>query len=196
MVHALTQRHRAQQLLLRKDTKTKGARLFSLLDWERLDDTFPAFAVPASQLVQANRRTSAGLSAAYVRALRQANGINGAFTPTIVTALDVDQFTATVHSTSVAALKSSSGRGVDRVEALRNASSVTQGALARLVLSAGRDTVLASVATDSRATGWERVLGGTGCPFCQELAGRVYATENAGFEAHGNCACSAEPVFE
>lgn len=196
MVNALTQRHRAQQLLLRKATKAQVATLFARLSWDDLDGTYPDLAVPTAQLVQQNRAVSAGLATTYVRTLRTSQGVPGDFTLTPVVALNVEQFGATLHSVSVAALKQSAANGIAPDVAMGNALSLTKGAMARLVLSAGRETVLASVAADPRATGWERVLGGAGCPFCQELAGRVYSSENAGFEAHGNCACSAEPVFE
>jgi hypothetical protein len=67
--------------------------------------------------------------------------------------------------------------------------------MARLVLNAGRDDGPQSIKSDPKARGWERVLGGGGCDFCQMLAGRVYPRDNAGFDAHDHCGCTAEPAY-
>ena len=63
----------------------------------------------------------------------------------------------------------------------------------RLVLNGGRDTVLGAISQDNAR--YSRVLGGTGCDFCQMLAdrGAVYSADTADFEAHDKCACTPEP---
>jgi hypothetical protein len=194
-VNTLTQRHRAQQLLLRRATVAQLARLWPALDWARLDATYPAFATQVAGMVQRNRQTSAGLAAAYLRAFRSAEGIPGEVRPVFAQPLIVDQFNPTLHSTTVAAAKASAARGVAADVAMSNALTVSQGAMARLVLDAGRQTVTQTLATEGAR--WRRVLGSGGCDFCQMLAGRdaVYAAETADFEAHGHCGCTAEPVY-
>lgn len=195
MVDALTQRHRAQQLLLRRATQSQIDKIWPRLQYEDLDGTYPAFALSAAQIVEANRRTSAGLAASYVRNLRRSKRVGGDFQILIPDALVVEQFNASIHGTSVAAIKTAASKATAPELAMQNALAVTRGAAARLVLNAGRDTVTATTIADPKARGWERVLGGAGCDFCRELAGRVYTTEVAGFEAHGGCGCSAEPVY-
>src|SRR4051812_36804656 len=100
MVDALTQRHRAQQLLLRKATIAQVATEFPALDFARLDDTYPRLAVRLASLVQENRKTSAGLSAAYVRQFRASQRLAGRAPVELVTALDPAQFNSSLSSTS------------------------------------------------------------------------------------------------
>lgn len=196
-MNTLTQRHRAQQLLLRRATVTQLGRLWPALDWNRLDETYPTFAVAVARLVQANRQTSSGLAAAYLRAFRSASGVPGEAKAVFAQPLIVDQFSVSLRATSLAALKTSASNGVAADVAMGNALTQTSGAVARLVLNAGRETLTESLSRDGRAAGYRRVLGGGGCDFCQMLAGRggVYSAETADFESHDHCGCTAEPVF-
>jgi hypothetical protein len=196
-VNKLTQRHRAQQLLLRRASVAQLATLWPALDWARLDETYPGFAVNVAALVERNRQTSAGLAAQYLRAFRKAERVPGEIKVAFAQPLIVDQFGATLHSTTVAAAKASAARGVSAEVAMSNALTLAQGSMARLVLNAGRETVTETLKGDRAARGWRRVLGGGGCDFCQMLAGRgeVYSADAADFEAHGHCGCSAEPVY-
>lgn len=198
MVNALTQRHRAQQLLLRRATYAGVSRLWSALDFNDLDASYPRMAVPMAQMVERNRQTSSGLAATYVRNMRKSHKITGRLDLLLAEPLIVDQFTASLHTVSVASLKRSTGQKVAESLALANALTETQGAMARLVMNAGRETVTRTVTNDPRAAGWQRVLGGGGCDFCRMLAGRgdVYREGTADFEAHDHCGCSAEPVYE
>jgi hypothetical protein len=192
----LTQVHRRQQLALRKVTLAEMERLWPALDWANLDSTYPRFASEVATLVSKNRRTSSGLAAAYLRAYRVASGLDGDLR-IVIPQMPPEQFAVSLRSTSVAAAKSSAARGVAADMAMTNARSLASGAMARLVLNAGRSTVVESVRTDPRAAGWRRVLGGGGCDFCVMLAGRgaVYGEESADFEAHDKCGCTTEPVY-
>lgn len=193
-MNRLTQQHRAQQLLLRRATVSQLVQLWPTLDWARLDATYPEFAVQVAALVERNRRTSSGLAAAYLRAFRRAQGIPGEVRAVLPEALNVDQFGATLHSTTVAAAKASAARGVDPETAMTNARTLATGAIVRLVLDAGRHTVMATTAADPAASGWRRVLGGGGCDYCRERAG-VRMTSAEVFEPHGHCGCTAEPAY-
>jgi hypothetical protein len=59
-----------------------------------------------------------------------------------------------------------------------------------------RDSILTNRRRDPSAVGWRRVTNG-GCKMCRMLAdrGAVYSDETARFAAHGNCKCTAQPVF-
>jgi hypothetical protein len=59
-----------------------------------------------------------------------------------------------------------------------------------------RDTILTNRRRDPSAVGWRRVTSG-GCKLCRMLAdrGAVYSDTTARFAAHGNCKCTAQPVF-
>lgn len=191
----LTQVHRRQQLALRKFTLAEMARLWPALSWDDLDGTYPALAGAAAEMVAKYRRTSAGLSAAFLRAHRVASGLDGAVDVVTPPVLNVEQFDASLHPLAVAAVKVAASKSVPADEAMANALVRTSGAMSRLVLDAGRQTITQTVQADDRATGWRRVLGGGGCDFCRDLAGRVYPTDNADFDAHGKCGCTSEPVY-
>lgn len=191
----LTTLHRRQQLALRTTTLADMARLWPALDFEDLDASYPGFAAQVGTLVGRNRRNSAGLAARYLRAYRVASGLNGDIRIVIPETLPGEQFKATLHSTSVAAVKSSMTRSVAADVAMSNALTLASGAMSRLVLDAGRQAITRTVQADEAATGWRRVLGTGGCDFCQKLAGRVYPSDNADFEAHGKCGCTSEPVY-
>lgn len=191
----LTQLHRRRQLALRKVTIAEMERLWPALNWANLDGTYPRFAAEVAALVGKNRRNSAGVAAQYLRAFRVASGLNGDLRIVIPQTLPQEQFTASLRINSLVAVKNSATAGVAADVAMVNARTLAAGAMARLVLNAGRETVNESIRTDREARGWMRVLGGTGCAFCQKLAGRVYPRDNADFEAHGKCGCTSEPVY-
>lgn len=193
----LTQRHRAQQLLLRRATQSQAARLWPALDYARLDETFPTFASATARLVQANGQTSAGLAAGYLRELRREERVGGTAKIALAQPLNPEQFATSLRVTSVVIIKKATANGIAPDAAMASGKSEMLGAVARLVLNAGRSTITDSLAQDPRAAGYERVLGGAGCDFCQMLAGRggVYSAETADFEAHDHCACTPSPVW-
>lgn len=195
---ALTQQHRAQQLLLRRATVAQVAKLWPALDWARLDATYPNFALSVAALVQRNRQTSAGLASQYLRAFRLASGVPGELKIVHAEPLIVDQFTNSLRVVSVVAAKKSAAAGKPSDLAMADALTETQGAMARLVLDSGRDTTTQTLKADRAAYGWQRVLGGGGCDFCQMLAGRgaVYKADTADFPSHDHCGCTSEPVYD
>lgn len=197
MVNTLTQRHRAQQLLLRKATAQSVAKAWPALDWSRLDATYPALAVDLARIVELNRRTSAGLAAGYLREFRRSEGIPGTAKIILASPLIVEQFNASLSTTSIAAIKKATAEGTAADLAMAAALTLVKGAMARLVLNAGRQTITETLAADRRAVGYQRVLGGAGCDFCRMLAGcgGVYSADTADLEAHDHCGCTAEPVY-
>lgn len=190
----LTQVHRRQQLALRKVTLAQMEKIWPALDWADLDRTYPGFAGEALALVSRNRRTSAGLSAAYLRAFRVASGLPGDVR-IVIPQMPAEQFKTSLRVTSLVAAKKSAALLVPAEVAMSSALTQSSGAMSRLVLQAGRETVTQTIQSDSDAIGWRRILGGGGCPFCRDLAGRVYPRDNADFEAHGKCGCTSEPVY-
>lgn len=76
---------------------------------------------------------------------------------------------------------------------MANALTQTAGAMSRLVLNAGRETVRATALADR--AGWIRV-GNGGCDWCaQYLDGEVHYVEGYDFQAHDHCGCTAEPYY-
>lgn len=191
----LTQVHRRKQLDLREVTLADMAKLWPRLDWEDLDSTYPALRAATAEMVARHRRRSAGLAAAYLRAHRASSGLDGDVRIIIPPTLNVEQFDASLHSLSVASIKVAASKATPVDVAMTNALTRSSGAMARLVLDAGRQTVTQTIQADDEATGWRRILGTGGCDFCRKLAGRVYPRDNADFDAHGKCGCTSEPVY-
>lgn len=78
-----------------------------------------------------------------------------------------------------------------------SAKSLAAGGFYRLVADADRETILRSLRSDPRGTGWSRRTTGKSCSFCQMIAGRgaVYSAETANFSSHNSCDCLAVPVI-
>lgn len=191
----LTQRHRAQQLLIRQDTEVKVERLWPNLRYEDLDSTFPALAVAVAAVVTANRLTSAGVAARYLRLMRSAAGLRGATSTVVVKKLSVEQFTTAMRVTSLVAVKRATVEGIPAEVAMRDALVQTTGSASRLVLNAGRETVRQTSLADPDCEGWVRVGRGE-CDWCRQyLDGEVHRVEGYDFAAHDHCNCTAEPVY-
>lgn len=193
----LTALHRREQLLLRRATIAQMRKLWPALDWANLDKTYPKFALEVAKLVAVNRDVSSSLAAQYLRAFRIASGLSGDVT-IVNPLLNAEQLFTALKVTSVVAAKTSAANGIPADVAMRNALAEASGAMARMVLNGGRETVLDTVQYDDAATGWRRVLGAGGCEFCRMLAGRgtVYKSEStADFGAHDHCGCTVEPSF-
>lgn len=192
----LTQRHRAQQLLLRRATVAQVAKLWPALDWARLDASYPNFALSVAALVQRNRQTSAGLAAQYLRAFRLASGVPGELKIVHAEPLIVDQFTNALRVTSVVAAKRSAAAGKSEDLSMLDALTETQGAMARLVLNGGRETATLTGAKDDRSPGFRRVLGSGGCDWCRQyIDDEIHYTDGYDFDAHDHCGCTVEPVY-
>ncbi len=164
-----------------------------MLDWAALDRTYPRFALATAAMVERNRRTSTGLAANYLRALQRQQGLPGF--PPVLPKFDADQFQTALRVTSVVTAKKAASNGVPADAAMSAALSVASGAMARLVLNAGRETVNATGKANPEVSGWRWVLGGSGhCQFCQDRAGQVFSND-AEFQSHDTCGCSPELVY-
>lgn len=95
-------------------------------------------------------------------------------------------------------IKSKTGRGKTPKQAADEAFVEAAGAASRHMLTGGRKSLLTVIEGDAQAIGWIRVTDGDPCAFCAMLSSRgiVYGSEaSAGFKAHSNCACTAEPAY-
>ena len=192
----LTVMHRRQQLALRKTTIEQMEQVWPALDWADLDRTYPGFAAEVAALVATNRRTSAGLSAAYLRAFRVASGLSGDVR-IVVPPMAPEQFKTSLRVTSLVAAKKAAARLVPPEVAMPNALTLASGAMARLVLNGGRETATQTLKNDEKAIGYRRIVGSGACDFCRTVGGsgsRIYNVE-ADFDVHDKCGCTSEPVY-
>lgn len=193
----LTEQHRRAQLAIRAQVLRDLAKLWPAMDWSAIDRTFPLWAAGVAALVTRYRSSSATVAGAYLRAVRFSSGLTDA--PTIVLAPPIpdERLETSLRVTTAASVKANAAKGMLRDAAMAAAFVRSSGAVARMVLEGGQDTVRLSVAADPRAEGWRRVTSGRGCDFCTMLAtrGGVYKATSATFESHDHCSCTAEPVY-
>lgn len=194
----LTEAHRLAQVGLVADSLRDVLAVWKLLDPARLDSTFPDYARALIAVLSTRRDQSAAISAAYLRAFREAEGATGPFDVALARALSHEQAMTSLLVTGPVAVKVATRAGKPIEQASQVALVQTLGASARIVQSGGRDTVYDSVSRDQQAYGAARVTSGMPCSFCAMLASRgaVYRDEmSASFEAHDHCTCTSEPVY-
>lgn len=194
---ALTEAHRLAQIDVSKATLASLAEIWPLLDPTALDASFPAYARAATAALAAGKDQSARLAAAYVSALRDAEGV-GPLDVTALSALAQEQAMTALLVTGPVALKTSLRSGSTLQRATDVALTQTSGAAIRLVQQGSRDTITTAVASDERAHGYARTTDGHPCYFCALLASRgaVYRSEaTASFKAHDACHCQPEPIY-
>lgn len=194
----LTEAHRQAQARLAAATLQDLLAIWPLLDGKALDRTFPAYARTVTALIGKRRGDSAAISAAYLRAFRQAEGITAPLSVALAEALATNAAMTSLVVTGPIAVKVATRAGQPIEAATAIALTQTAGAVLRHVQNGGRETVHRTVLRDDRAHGIARVTDGHPCHFCAMLASRgpVYKSEmTADFKAHDSCGCGAEPVY-
>lgn len=194
----LTEAHRLAQGNLVGETMKDVLAAWRALDPADLDRTFPAYARIVEAILDARRSQSASLSAAYLRAFREAEGVGGDVRVSLAKALPREQALTSLLVTGPVAVKVGVRSGKPVEAATESALVQTLGAVARHVQNGGRETIHETVLGDEKAYGIARVSDGSPCAFCAMLVGRgaVYRDEmTASFEAHDKCGCTAEPIY-
>ncbi len=182
--------YQRQQSALADGLGVQLGAAWALLDVAALARTLPAFAAAVAALVHRYGSASAGVAADFYGAARAAAGVKGSFTVPLADPAGLEQV-----SQSVGWATKGLWSAQPEVEA---AKTLVKGAAERLVLDAGRNTVVQAVQRDRQARGWARVTQPGCCYFCAMLASRgaVYRSERtADFQAHDHDRCVAEPVF-
>lgn len=194
----LTERHRQAQLQLRAHVLHDFTLIWPLWTTINDDNSFAQLVAATLALVSGYFRLSAATAATYYQAFRTAEHVPGRATPTLATAIAEQQITTSLYVTGQVAARKALAAGQTPEQARQTALTRMSGAITRLVLDGGRQTLLGSVQADPQALGWARVTDGNPCYFCLMLASRgaVYKSEQtASFEAHDHCGCSAVPVY-
>jgi hypothetical protein len=162
------------------------------------DDSIAAFADKGSRISAAGAIATATLTAAFVEiATRTISG--DAQRP----ALDVARFADL--RTGTTPLETYARPGLQVWYELSRGATITDAinrGLNRALTIASTDLQLAkldaatqTLAAQPQITAYERVTGGNACPFCEEAAGTLYASDEV-MELHDNCSCDVVPVFD
>jgi hypothetical protein len=197
------------------------ARLWPSLDLLHLGSSLPAFKAAVALEVQRYAQASASLAARQYKLQRSAAGVPGSFgaipadpPPVEQIAQAVDWAVQPLWNRNVVAHAQAGGTAVIEApvkvaeapatevpsagSAIADAKARLAAASERLVLDAGRNTVIDNAERDRKAKGWARIPEPGACSFCLMLAtrGAVYRSEaSGGFKTHDNCRCHVEPVF-
>jgi hypothetical protein len=197
----LTRMHTKQQLALRAKIVTEVMRLYAL--WELKDKaSYARFQNSMVVVAQLRAIESATIAASYYelfRAVDAPKGAAGAATRVALAAApSAEQIRAAVSATARAGVFRALRAGKPYDVAMQNGLVEVSGAVSRLALNGGRDTIEQAVMRDPQALGWARVASANACAFCAMLASRgpVYKEESVDFEAHDHCTCGSEPVYE
>lgn len=172
------------------------AKVWPVLDFRRLDETYPAWAATVDGVVRRYEIESVDRAGDYFTAIaRERNVAN----PVVYTAPQIpsDQVDALLHSQSVASLKKASQASVNPRHAASAAFVATSQSMVRVVRDRGRDTVRDSSISNRGFGGWGRVGIGEACEFCRMLISRgaVYSKESVRFASHLHCNCEVEPAW-
>lgn len=196
------------------------ALLWPSLDLTNLSPSLVAFKAAIALEVQRHARAAATLAVGQYRRQRAAAGVTGAFTPVPADPPPLEQIASSVDwavqplwTPNVAAPAGAAPVSIPREApsagtAIADAKARLAASSERLVLGAGRDTVIDNVHRDRKAKGWARIPEPGACSFCLMLAARgatyqehSFDRANArfvgqgDFKAHDHCRCHADPVF-
>jgi hypothetical protein len=193
----LTEAHRLAQGRLAGEALRDLLAVWPLLD-PADDRTFPAYARVVQAVLATRRQESAAVSAQYLRAFREVEGVLAPLDVALAPTLADEQAMTSLLVTGPVAYRTGLRTGKTAEKAAQSALTQTAGAVLRHVQNGGRETVHATVLRDEKALGVQRVTDGSPCAFCAMLASRgaVYKSQmSADFEAHDKCGCGAEPVY-
>jgi hypothetical protein len=166
-----------------------------LLDPHNIKGTLPQFTAAVRAIVQHYGRASATAALDYYRHERAAAGV------TSRASLKVAPVPADKVIEDAIGWATSNLYGTVTPESEKTTLDALSESVSQLVLDQGRDTIIGNALKDPAAKGWARVTEVGACSFCIMLAlragaGFLYTSKrSADFQAHDNCHCHAEPVF-
>lgn len=195
---ALTQRHRREQLAIRASSLRELQRMWPAFDPFSIR-SYGQFVTAAIPLITSRHQNSAALAITYYNTFRFAEGAGGSIRTALALELGrnliVDNLRATGLQGTMRAIRS----GMSPQAAAQQGFVHVAGAVGRLILLGGNNSILQTLSNDQRVLGYSRVTASQPCEFCAMIASRgpVFQRQNtADFQAHGHCACTAEPHYE
>jgi ADP-ribosyltransferase exoenzyme len=195
----LTADQRVAQVSMRAATLRDVVRLWATVNPADLRGTIGTFADAASTVVRARNQESARSAAAYLAQFRAAEGVSGRISgATPARAPSAEDVAGSLRGAGLSGIIKSRRAGNTIEAASANGLVKVLGEASKIVIGGARDTVIAATDGDPLARGWQRVTSGSPCAFCSMLASRGPVYKNAktsGFEPHGHCGCTAEPVY-
>lgn len=200
----LTEWHQKQQVALSDALVSDVGKLWKL--WSPSDSaSYEAFETAMLLLIQNRASNSAAIAAKYVEFFRAIDGPTAAArkiaTVPLAAGATKEQIRKSLAVTAQATVLRALEAGEPFEKAMQTGLASVSGSASRLMLQAGRDTILEEVERDSHIVGYTRVAGADACAFCAMVASRgpVYKTESTAgkFNAwHDHCNCGVEIVYK
>lgn len=188
-----------QQKALTGDLKKKIEGVWGLLDIDNLDITYPAFEAAVMKTIQTNAYAQYTLESVFFRAyVAEVYDLDVTFQKSFYDYLTPEQSVAlrkSIHSVSVAPIKTATANGVSKDYASAKALEMTKGSAMRHSLEITRQATIEKARNNPQLGYWSRRVVGETCTFCAMLEGRgaVYKADTSRFAAHDGCDCVAVP---
>lgn len=196
----LTENHRTSQLAVKAEATRLALQLWPMLDPGDLDANLPAWLEAMVAVLQRLDRQSQDTARSYFTSFAQAETARF-YQPPPSKPIDIGRIRTNLTIAGPVSVKGLLAKGHPLDRALQTSQVRVAGQAARFALEGHRemltDALNADYGDNPPPRGWARVTSGTPCAFCAMLASRgpVYSQRTVGFQAHGHCACTAEPVF-
>lgn len=191
----LTEAHRLAQARLGAQTVARMRTIWRLMDPDDVDGSFDRWLAAALPLIQAQRSTSSQLAVNYLTLMKQMEfGPQARLDPVIAFPAAFRAVSTSLLVTGPLSVKRAMSRGVPIGRAWDTAEAASSASAMRFALEGGRETITGTTRADPQARGFVRVASGNACNFCEDLAGIEFA-DDAVFQAHDGCSCTAEPVY-
>lgn len=192
-----TWQFRHQQARMRARLTRDLSRVWPMLDFARLDATYPGWAFAVEEVVHRYEQDGLARSRDYLAAFYRDHGVAGTVPVIAPPSIPREQIDALLHSQAVASLKKAAAVAAPPSMAASRAFVSTSQSMVRVVRDQSREQVRLTALHDDRFGGWQRVGTGDTCAFCQMLIGRgaTYSEMSVRFASHANCNCEVQPGY-
>lgn len=193
----LAEAQRVEQARLSAEVTRDVLALWLATYEPRAPAVWRALIAALAAIVNRFRNESSRSAISYYMESRSAARVPGLFVPRPAPEPPRELIEATAQITGARAYGRAAGRNLPEARAMQNSGVQVAGALARITLDAGRQTILSAVEEDREAIGWIRITDANPCAFCSMLASRgaVFSEDTVSFQAHAHCACIGAPVW-
>jgi len=193
----LAEQYRAAQARLAARVTRDVLRLWLDSYQPRSPNVWEALIAALVALISSFRRESTRLATNYYLESRAEARVPGLFVPSPAPEAPREWIETTAQIAGARTYGRSLSADLPEHQARQNAGVALAGSMERIVLDAGRQTILGAVDEDREAIGWARIGDANPCAFCAMLISRgpVYSEATAKFQSHPHCACVAAPVW-
>lgn len=199
----LTRRYLQRALAAKATALRDVVDIWRLIDSDDISRSWPAVMRALEIVVADGRSTVAGIAADYLEQMRDLQNPAAGLDIVLADTPDRLAIRGSLTATGPISMKEAIGRGLAVEAASDRALVALSGAVSRVVLNGGRDTVIRTIEA-SGVYRWMRVTHGKTCWFCAMLASRgpVYTSRATAGDArgrpgrfHDHCDCTIEPVL-